>query len=294
MMSKSPAQTPNLTGRILHAMARSSFARQAYTVCRHIPVLGPLAHASVDRLLPHGTRAWARLPDGLGKGLWFNSDPRFELGYCNGDHEPWVQELLQKHLRQGDCFYDIGGHTGFFSLIAARFVGEKGSVVAVEADPENAQLLRVNASRNHMAQINVLEAAAWSSCGWLCFERAGAASNRTEGHVVDSGNGQGGTIRVSAVSLDHLVSSEGLRAPQLLKIDVEGAEWEVLQGTTGMLRAARPRVLCEVHDPQMIEEIRSFLADLGYLTEHWQPRHPRYADYKQHYVWGVPNAVSGE
>jgi len=286
-MSESNKERANLKGRVFHAVARSSFARRSYDVCRKIPLVGHLAHASVDALLPHGSRAWARLPKGLGKGLWFYSDPRFELGYCNGDHEPWVQEMLQQHLVLGACFYDVGAHTGFFSLIAARVVGESGLVVAIEADPQNAQLLRANASRNHIVQVSVIQAAAWSSCGELTFQQASVASNRTEGHVVQGKTPTDNSIIITAVSLDDLLFKQHLRPPKFVKMDIEGGEWEALQGANRMLARLRPDILCEVHDSAMIAPIECFLRGFRYSTQHLQPVHPRYADYEQHYVWGT-------
>jgi len=268
-------------------MARSTFARRAYNACRQIPLVGPLAHAGVDKLLPHGSRAWTRLPEGLGKGLWFYSDPRFELGYGNGDHEPWVQELLRRYLTSGDCFFDVGGHTGFFSLIAARIVGEEGSVVALEADPENAELLRTNAARNVMPQVCVIQAAVWSSCDELTFQRASAASNRTEGHVADGRTDTGSAIRVLAITLDHLLFNQHVRPPKLVKIDIEGGEWEALQGAKRILLEMNPYLLIEVHNPATIDPLESFLRGFGYSATHWQPVHHRYPEYKQQYIWAT-------
>lgn len=287
MTTESRADGSDLKGRVFHALVCSPCVRSVYDVCRRVPVLGALLHAGVDRLLAHGTRVWARLPEGLGKGLWFYCDPRFALGHGNGDHEPWVQEILQRNLEPGDCFCDVGAHTGFFSLIAARLVGEKGLVVPLEGDPENAALLHANAARNNMPQVKLIEAAAWSSSGQLRFEQANAASNRTEGHVAAGGGAGARAITVAAVTLDGLFFHQQLRGPQLVKIDVEGAEWEVLQGAQRLLRELRPQVVCEVHDPGRIGEIRAFLGKFGYATEHWQPVHPRYPDYQQHYVWAT-------
>lgn len=281
------SEEQSLRGRLLEATAQSHFLRRLYGACRRVPVFGSLLHGGVDRLFPHGSRVWRRLADGLGKGLWFNCDPRFESGYWSGDHEPWVQDVLKAQLKPGDCFYDVGAHTGFFSLIGARFVGDNGLVVAFEADPENAALLRVNANRNQIAQVKLIEAAVWSSPGAIHFERASRSSNRTEGHVAPDGKGNSIGITVAATSLDEVIYGNRERAPQLVKIDVEGAEWEVLQGAHRMLAELRPELLCEVHEPAKMQAFRAFLGGFRYTTEHWQPVHPRYAEYRQHYIWAV-------
>jgi len=126
------------------------------------------------------------VPAGLGRGLWIRVDPRFELGYSNGDYEPWLQELLRAQLRPGDCFYDIGAHTGFFALIATTFLGPSGKVVAFEPDPDNAAGLHANLAKNSITQVMVVQAAVWSSAGHLTFQRALEDSNRTQGQIASS------------------------------------------------------------------------------------------------------------
>jgi FkbM family methyltransferase len=217
--------------------------------------------------------------------LLYCSDPRTEPGYCNGDHEPWVQDVIAKYLKPGDCFYDVGAHTGFFCLLAARKVGPKGEVVGLEADPENAALLRANAARNGMGCVRVVEAAAWSRAGQLKVRREFNAANGTQGHVTENASDDAQEITVDSCSLDDLLFARGMGRPQLLKIDVEGAEWEVLRGAERTLRELRPAILCEVHKSEDIDPIRDFLASFGYSTEHWQPVHARYDDYRQEYVW---------
>ena len=101
---------------------------------------------------------------------WMYADLRIELGYADGGHEPWLQELLKSQLAAGDCYYDLGSHAGFFALIAARQVGHSGAVLAVEPDPDNVQVVQANVTRNKLTQITVLQAAVWSSYTRLNFE----------------------------------------------------------------------------------------------------------------------------
>jgi FkbM family methyltransferase len=274
--------------KVLHNMTRSDFVRRTYGVCRSIPVLGVGFQKLVHAAMPLGTRLWVQIPEGLGKGLWMYADLRFELGYTNGDHEPWLQDLLQSELRAGDCYYDVGAHSGFFSLIAARRVGPSGAVLAFEPDPQNAAILKVNIGRNHLAQIAVLEAAVWSSPGEVTFEQASEASNRTQGRVSANGDTRSARISVPAVRLDDLVFNEGRPKPDLIKMDVEGAEWEALQGARRLLSELQPKLLCEVHDAAQMGQIRAYLEQCGYRAEEWKPVHPHYDDYRQIYLWAVP------
>lgn len=274
--------------KLLHTMSRSDMVRRTYGVCRSIPVLGPGLAKLVRAAMPVGTRIWIQIPEGHGQGFWMHSDPRFELGYTNGDYEPWIQELLKAELCPGDCYYDVGAHYGFFCLIATRFVGSTGTVVALEPDPQNAAILKAHVARNDLDQIAVVEAAVWSGAGRVTFQQASEASNRTQGKVSSDGNGRSAGISVPAVRLDDLVFAEGRRAPDLIKMDVEGAEWEALQGARRLLTEVKPKWLCEVHDPAQMGQIRSYLEQFGYRAEEWKPVHPHYADYRQLYLWAVP------
>ncbi|HXQ27345.1 MAG TPA: FkbM family methyltransferase [Candidatus Acidoferrales bacterium] len=276
--------------RILHSLTRSDFVRGTYGVLREIPVVGAGVRKLVHAAMPFGTKFWIQIPEGLGKGLWMYADPRFDLGYTNGDHEPWIQELLKTELRPGDCYYDVGAHAGFFCLIASRFVGESGKIVAFEPDPENAAALKANIAKNGLTQIRVVEAAVWSSSGTVTFEPPSDASNRTQGHVSSAKDAGLDRISVPAVCLDDLVFGKGHPAPGLIKMDVEGAEWEALQGARRLLTEAKPKLLCEVHDPAQMGQIRAYLEGFGYAAEEWKPVHSHYTDYRQLYLWAIPKS----
>jgi FkbM family methyltransferase len=275
--------------RILHAMARSDFVRGTYGALCSIPMVRAGIHSLVRAAIPLETRIWIRIPEGLGKGLWMYSDPRFDVGYMNGDHEPWIQELLKSELRPGDCYYDVGAHRGFFCLIASRFVGPSGKIVAFEPDPENAAVLRANNARNGITHVAVEEAALWSSVGQVTFERASDLSNRTQGRITSAADPQVIRISVPALRLDDVIFSRGYPAPQLIKMDIEGAEWGALQGARRLLNEAKPKLLCEVHEHSEMGRIGAYLQQFGYGVEEWRPVHPHYADYTQRYLWAVPS-----
>jgi FkbM family methyltransferase len=274
--------------RILQAMTRSDFIRRTYGVVRGIPVLGVRMQKLVHSAMPMGTRMWVRIPEGLGKDLWMFADLRFEPGYMNGDHEPWIQGLLESELRQGNCYFDVGAHSGFFCLIASRFVGPSGNIVAFEPDPDNVAALRANMAKNCITQVAVEESAVWSSVGQVTFERAPDHSNRTQGRITASLDPAIVHISVPSVRLDDMVFRKGYPVPHLIKMDIEGAEWEALQGARRLLKEAKPKLLCEVHQPSDMARISDYLKQFGYAVEGWEPLHPHYADYTQVYLWAVP------
>jgi len=144
--------------------------------------------------------------------------------------------------------------------------------------------LRRNAERNGMGQVRVVEAAVWSATGQVSFARAGEASNRTQGRVTAAADGGAELLTLPAVTLDDVVFAQNNPPPALVKMDVEGGEWEALQGARRMLSDIGPRLLCEIHEPGQMDRFRAFLEGFGYATEPWAPVHSHYADYRQHYL----------
>ena len=275
--------------KVLHHLTRSDFARRAYGTLLRVPVLGTGFQKIIHTALPRGKSMWIRIPEGLANDFWIYADPRLELGYTNGDHEPWLQELLKSHLRLGDCFFDVGAHTGFFILVASRFVGSSGNIIAFEPDPENAATLRKNLSKNGLTQVVLIEAAAWSSTGQTIFEREVGISNRTRGHIPHESNSDS-VINVPAICIDDVVFERGYPRPNFIKLDVEGAEWQALHGACRVLSEVKPKLLCEVHDGSQMSEIQNYLRQFDYVVEEWSPSHPHYPDYHQLYIWAVPRS----
>jgi FkbM family methyltransferase len=238
-----------------------------------------MLRAAAEHSVPFGTRVWARIHSGEAKGLWLKLDPRWHRSYLEGSHETGIQSLLRDLLRPGDAFYDVGAHIGFFSIIAARLVGRDGRVFAFEAAPENVEALEQNARKNDLRQIVINPVAIWSKCGNLTFGRP--YSGALAGAILDAScQGSCGPeclqIQVPTITLDHFAESHC--APKVIKIDVEGAEAEVLKGATRLVEQSRPALICEVHNQPAAASVQAWLANNGYQFE-WMagggefPRH---------------------
>ena len=179
--------------------------------------------------------------------------------YARGTNELPVQVALFDLLRPGDVFLDVGANVGFFSLLAARAVGPAGQVYAVEPVPANAEQIRRGARRNRLA-VDVLELALTDRTGTttlvLAMHPGGAAVASAAAPPDPTG-----TIEVETDTVDRLVSSGRIRVPSVVKVDVEGAESEVLAGMTATLATHRPAVICEIDgaDPGELDRKRSEL-----------------------------------
>jgi len=241
-------------------------ARQAYDVLVHIPIIGTALKKLTRRAVPLETRVWIDIRAGLGKGLSLYLDPRFEMDYVSGKYEMDLQKALSAHLQPGSVVYDVGAHIGVVSMFASELVGSAGAIFAFEADPENAKRVKTHVQRNNLSQIQVFSCAVWSSDGQLSFERASGESSRNQGNVaVTSACTKQDVIVVESISLDTFANRH--LPPTLIKIDVEGAEAEVLYGCDQIFARSRPTVICEVHHRQAERHVRAWLSQRGYSLE---------------------------
>lgn len=213
-------------------------------------------------LIPAGS-AWIRVQTGWARGLWMQVDLSHERAWWAGTHEPAVQDKLPQLLGTNMVFYDIGANIGFFALAAAR-LGTR--VFAFEPDPENAARLRAHTTRNRLlGQLETVEAALWSeSTSSITFRRGIPRSQGGVAHgKCQAVRASGPLIHVRAIKLDDFVSG-GRPAPQVIKLDVEGAASEVLHGAIETIRLYRPTLVIEVHTPNERDGVTQFLAPLSY------------------------------
>jgi FkbM family methyltransferase len=232
--------------------------------------------ALIERHALPNTVVWVRSQSGLSQGMWMRLRLPDEVRHWRGTHETEVQNAIRALVRSGAVVYDVGAHAGSFALGTARLVGELGRVVAFDGDPDNAADLRESVVRNDLgARLEVVHAAVWSYTApdGIPFRRGGI--RRSQGGVEVDGQhpviGTGEIIGVPAITLDDFIA-EGGTPPQLVKIDVEGGEYEVLRGGATLFGEQRPLVIVEVHHQQAAEQINAWLSELRYCARWNIPR----------------------
>ncbi|MFY9530077.1 MAG: FkbM family methyltransferase [Candidatus Acidiferrales bacterium] len=233
------------------------------------PFLAPAMKKASLMLLPSRTERVLEVKNGLGKGLLFEVNPRWEFDLWQGTYEPGVQSIAEDYFRAGKTYYDVGGGIGFYSLVAARFGAQ---VFTFEPDPENFASIQRHAKRNNLdGKFMVMQLAAYSHTGSLRMQR----SARDDGHGQSKATFDGPAVGFEArcTTLDDFAHNHPI--PDLIKIDVEGAETEVVKGCHWLLGEVRPPLLCEVHDPDNSASVKGLLTSHGYRWE-WldDPRSP--------------------
>lgn len=197
------------------------------------------------------------------------------------DHD--LLHFMHDYLRPGDHFLDVGANTGLHTLLASTRI-TSGHITCVEPDPKNLARLRHALDLNHITNTTILPVAASDEAGTVeltgtdVFTRISPPSRSTiqrsmlkvqssKFEVPSSFNNPPSTT-VSAARLDALLGPDA--RVDFCKIDVEGAEWQVLKGMTGLMeRNALPVIAFEFNGSlrgygHSEDEFLSWLRNRGY------------------------------
>jgi FkbM family methyltransferase len=234
-----------------------------------------LARALHQRLVRHFS--YSRKPlrvryDGVSFEVMLGDNLQRHLFFC-GSYEPELHEVLKQELRGGGVLVDVGANIGVHGLPVARMLQQAGTgrVYAFEAAPDTAERLRRLAERNGLASyLEVIQVALGDR------PRTAMLRSATEYASLDVGMrslyGSGGdAIPVQVTPFDTWSEGARLERWDVLKMDVEGAETEVLRGMRHTLERLRPRLLAiEVVEEHLRRagssraELQELLAAAGY------------------------------
>jgi FkbM family methyltransferase len=198
------------------------------------------------------TRLDAPLTVRWSDGVRFQIAPADQLSrvlYVSGTYEPNTLRLLRAWLRPGDAFVDVGANAGVFTLVAAAWVGAGGRVLAIEPSAREFVRLTGHVALNGLSQVTTVHAAAGGVAGARLLRVAAAPRgglNTLGDRFAYPGMPMAGLEEVEARPLDAMIAEAGLGRVQAIKLDVEGAETEALDGAQATLREHRPALVIEV------------------------------------------------
>lgn len=252
---------------------------------------------------------------GLASGVKFNAGA-YNPDTSLGTYEMPVQEILSQYLEPGSIFYDIGANVGFFSILGAKIVKSSGKVYAFEPEAKNAATLRRNAMQNNFDNVTVIEKAVSKTTGeeklWLreycgshslasddsefalkATNKKDSSSDNTpqQAESVPSFLRIKECVTVETVAIDDLLEQQEIEPPTLVKIDVEGAEINVLQGMSQTLKKYHPIIIYEVDDENQEgllgkrKQVDDFLLAHGYEIK------PLAESYRE-ISWNVGHAIA--
>ena len=200
---------------------------------------------------------------GPARGLRYAVTLPEDKGVWTGTYELPFSNALAAAVCPDNVCYDVGGWRGFFSGIMALRGARK--VYVFEPLPENVKRIRKMIELNPALPLELFESAIGEKDGQAEFL---VMPETSMGKLAESKFQPAATelnrIAVSIFTLDSLIESGRIAPPDVVKIDVEGAELLVLKGFVDALRNYRPTLFTEIHSHELAQECTSFLESLGY------------------------------
>ena len=232
---------------------------------------------------------WVEILDGplRGRQMLLNLDsPGFwQRVLREGSFDSFIYEEMYKWGDLlGRTVWDVGAHMGYHTLAMACLVGSSGHVVAFEPNPHNLERLRTNLDRNpDLAQrVIIVDSALSQDDGEMRFvQSSDVDGGRSSGShladallpMVESVYESFTETLVRCVKADTLLASKAVPLPQVMKVDVEGAEHLVLNGAQQLLSNCRPILFVEVHNVTAMFHVQKLLLGLGYSVEILDAQH---------------------
>lgn len=189
----------------------------------------------------------------------------------DGYYEPETVTLVEQLLTPGMIFVDAGAHCGQYTLVAARQVGPAGQVHSFEPDPQTFAILQKNIAMNKLGNVHANQIALAGRVATLDFF-LGNEHNYGANSLAENVFNSNRTIKVSTRPLDDYLRERRIEQVDLLKIDVEGAELAVLQGSRVLLSGRhRPFIIVEFNEQAQqgfgssCTELAGLLQEMDYL-----------------------------
>jgi FkbM family methyltransferase len=187
-----------------------------------------------------------RLPFGA---WWIKRNDNLAETLLTGSFEAAELAFVEKLLQPGMIVLDIGAHQGLYTLLASKRVGPSGRVFSFEPSPRERRALRLNLALNFCRNVSVQGLAVGNQETTAdLFVVQGSQTGCNSLRPPDI-LGSTKPVRVRVTSLDQWLPRNGISRVDFIKVDVEGAELEVLKGAVGLLqKRPRPVILAEVQD----------------------------------------------
>jgi len=226
----------------------------------------PLGSA-MARLLRLTRRRLVETPEGL---FYVNPVSNFGMAMLQGSYEPEMTDVLRTFLHEGATFIDLGANEGFFSIVASRLVGSRGQVIAVEPQSRLQSVVLKNLEINGCYNVRLIRC--------IISDQSGVGRLMI---APETNTGSSGLFRatrywvpseqVPSLTLCELLQKTGILTCDLLKMDVEGAEFEIVMSSRELLKRGVIRNLAiEFHDTLLTKRglradtIREQLAECGF------------------------------
>jgi len=203
-----------------------------------------------------------------GQKFFLDTEGSIALAMIYFDHEKYELSLLKSIIKQGDVIVDIGANLGLYTLTAAKSVGTAGKVYSIEPNPIVFSSLKKNVKENNHQNVVLINKAVSSFSGSTKLSFDSENSISTESYLIREETGSQKFVSVETISLDDFFKNISNKV-NVIKMDIEGAEFEALKGMKNLLEnnntlnlflEFNPRALnkMDVCIPEFIDYLVSF------------------------------------
>jgi len=187
-------------------------------------------------------------------------------------HEPLTTSLVNREIKSGMICIEVGSNIGYYALLESKLVGNNGIVIAIEPSPLNFEYLKYNLSLNNASNVRPFNVAIGDLDTQVNF-LISDLSNWCKIIDITPSNSNGNVITVPLVKLDTFVSQNSLPSIDLIRMDIEGYEYNAYNGMVNTIERFKPDLLIEVHVTTMgLEKTGLFLNKLksdGYEIKYY-------------------------
>lgn len=190
-------------------------------------------------------------------------------------HEPLGTEIIKQNVKKGSVCFDIGCNLGYYALLESEIVGKNGQVISFEPSPTNFKCFKENLELNQISNVLAYEVAIGDMNSSVKF-LVSTYSNWSRVLEVNSSRTEGHIITVPLFKLDTFVSENKIRSVDFIRMDMEGYEYNAIEGMKDILKQFKPDIFMVVHFALMgIKKTTDFLSKLkncGYEIKYYVPR----------------------
>lgn len=189
------------------------------------------------------------------RGLYLKAGPLFSFSLFWRNAEPEKHYVYRLLVKENDVVFDVGANVGLHSYYFSKNY-KSIQVFAFEPQPDNISFIKETISRNKLKNIELVDRALGAKEGEIYFD---TASNNSQGFITETETG----LKVKVDTLDHFITSRNL-FPKLIKVDVEGAESQVLEGFRNSIEKILPILVIELHTPENDRAVSAFFQNYDY------------------------------